>query len=83
MCQTLSAPENGQIGYSTSVASEATYGTIATYSCDLGFGLSGGEDVRTCEGDGFSLNGMWSGDTPTCEGICLSQHVFCLVVQNL
>ena len=67
-CQALSAPENGQIRYSTSVTSGATYNTTATYSCDLGYGLSGVENVRTCEGDGNSLDGMWSGNAPTCEG---------------
>ena len=67
-CQVLSSPENGLITYSPTVTSEATYNTTAIYSCDVGFGLSGGEDVRTCEGDGNSLDGMWSGDAPTCEG---------------
>ena len=67
-CQVLSSPENGLIIYSPTVTSEATYNTTATYSCDLGFGLSGGEEERTCEGDGISLDGMWSGITPTCKG---------------
>ena len=67
-CQVLSEPLNGQVMYSTTVTSEATYNTTATYSCDVGFGLSGGEEERECEGDGFSLEGMWSGDAPTCEG---------------
>ena len=59
---------NGEVVYSTTVTLEATYDTTATYSCDVGFGLSGGEAVRTCEGDGNSLEGMWSGDAPTCKG---------------
>ena len=69
MCQALSPPGNGQITYSTTVTLEATFNTTVTYSCDIGFGLSGGDRVRTCEGDGISLEGMWTGDAPTCEGV--------------
>ena len=63
----LRSPANGEVTYSNS--QPYTNGTVATYSCDEGFGLSGGDVTRTCEGDGSSPNGDWSGVTPSCEGI--------------
>ena len=41
--------------------------TTATYSCDPGFGLSGGDSVRTCTGS-TENPGEWTGTAPTCEG---------------
>ncbi len=41
---------------------------MATYSCDIGFGLSG-DVMRTCGGDMSNSTGVWSGSEPTCEGI--------------
>ena len=40
---------------------------MATYSCNPGFGLSGGDGTRTCGGDGSSPTGAWSGTPSTCE----------------
>ena len=56
---------NGQISYDTF---DFDYGTTATYSCDTGFGLSGGDKERVCGGNGSSPNGVWNGVTPHCEG---------------
>ena len=47
------------------------HGTTATYSCNEGFGLSGGDVVRTCGGDGRIVTGEWSGSAPSCERKCL------------
>ncbi len=41
--------------------------TNATYSCDTGYGLSGGNPVRTCVSSD-SGPGEWSGTALTCEG---------------
>ncbi len=41
--------------------------TNATYGCDDGFGLSGGDRVRTC-GSSSSGPGEWNGVNLTCEG---------------
>ena len=38
------------------------------YSCESGFGLSGGDTTRICEGDGSSPTGMWSGVDLNCQG---------------
>ena len=56
-CASLSAPENGNVD-----ASVRTVGSVATYSCDNGF-LINGEPQRNCQ-----MDGMWSGEAPTCLG---------------
>ena len=68
-CPTLSAPADGRVTYSTSLPFVS--GTLATYFCDTGFGLSGGDVTSICGGDGSSPNGMWSGTPPVCEGTCI------------
>ena len=65
-CRPLSPPTNGGVTYST--ASPFTSGSVATYSCDRGYGLSMGDARSTCGGDGSSPNGVWSGVVPICEG---------------
>ena len=66
-CSTLG---NGNIIYSTGTAEDQfDYGTTATYQCDSGYELTGGDTVRTCTGDGSSPVGQWNGTTPTCFGI--------------
>ena len=41
---------------------------MATYSCDEGYGLTGGDAVIMCAGDGSDPFGSWNGAAPTCEG---------------
>ena len=57
---------NGVITYNpdTTVRLE---GTVATHSCDVGYGLSGGTE-RTCQS-----NRRWRGGSITCEGNYLSE----------
>ncbi len=43
------------------------YLTVAAYTCNPGYGLSGGDSIRTCEGDDSSTTGEWSGTAPACE----------------
>ena len=62
-CDSLSPPSNGQVTYSTDSFS---YGTVAMYSCIVGFGLMG-DMTRTCGGDGSSPSGEWSGTSPSCD----------------
>ena len=66
VCPTLSSITNGQVVYSTT--SPFNYGTEATYTCDDGFGLTGGNRIRRCRGTSSSPNGVWSGSIPTCQG---------------
>jgi hypothetical protein len=56
-CGPLPPPENGNVD-----ASITTVGSVATYSCNNGFLISG-DSQRNCQMDGF-----WSGSAPTCLG---------------
>ena len=44
------------------------YGTTATYQCDSGYELRGGDTVRTCTDNGSSPVGRWNGIGPACAG---------------
>ena len=68
MCLALSKPDNGRIEYSSNSTGDQTFGVKATYICNSGFGLSGEVLVRTCEGDGSSPDGNWTGMAPLCSG---------------
>ena len=65
-CSDLDAPENGQVSYSSSNGGPYDLGVVATYSCDDGFSLENGDEMRTCEQEGES--GVWSGMEPKCVG---------------
>ncbi len=67
MCEDLSSPVNGMI-----MLMGRTPGSIAMYSCDMGFRLNG-EMTRTCQTDG-----NWSNEEPTC--IC--EHNFLITVHS-
>ena len=64
ICLPLGAITNGQVTYSTF---PHNFGTVATFTCNTGFSLSG-DSTRTCGGDGSSQNGVWSGSSPVCVG---------------
>ena len=68
MCLVLLYPENGLITYSEDSVPNAGFMEMATYSCNPGFGLSGGDTVRTCVGAAAS-SGEWTGTAPYCRGI--------------
>ena len=69
-CPPIQSPVNGFITFSDgSVASSVfQFLTNVTYVCDTGYGLSGGDRVRTCVGS-VEGPGEWSGTAPTCEGM--------------
>ncbi len=65
-------PKNGTVSYSSPVENGSyVFGTVATFSCSLGFGLSSLE-ARTCrsrstgENDGAKMGTF--GSSPTCDG---------------
>ncbi len=62
-CSDLAAPTNGMISYNMGTASLRPVDTVATYTCDIGYTLNGGNTTRTCESDG-----TWSGSPPVCLG---------------
>ncbi len=65
MCPELPIPTNGIIEYSESATSLGFMAT-ATYNCNTGYALSGGDRESTC-GASSSGAGEWSGIPPTCE----------------
>ena len=75
-CGDLSAPSNGHISITAT-----TFGSVATYSCDLGYTLDGSTS-RICQS-----NGQWSGSQPSCSGewslLIIKQNMyhatFCIV----
>ena len=67
-CSTLPAAQNGIFFPSTDVSEPYDYGTTATYQCDSGYELTGGDTVRTCTGNGSSPVGQWNGTAPVCTG---------------
>ena len=67
-CSALPAIENGMITYSSDITQPYDYETTATYQCDSGYELTGGDDERTCTGDGSSPVGQWNGTALVCTG---------------
>ena len=67
-CSPLSSPVNGAVQMD-----DPMYSSMASYSCDQGFGLQG-DATRTCQADG-----TWSGATPRCR----SELIFLFILNNL
>ena len=59
-CGSLMDPSNGHV----STSSGTTFGSIATYTCDTGYTLSGINE-RTCGADG-----NWTSFEPVCSSEC-------------
>ena len=55
-CGDPGTPTNGQRSLSS-----ATYNSVVTYTCDVGYTLQG-SNSRTCQSDG-----QWSGSVPQCR----------------
>ena len=66
MCPNLLPLADGIITFTGDMASPFDYQTTATYSCDPGYGLSGGDRVRTCVASSLG-GGEWSGSAPICQ----------------
>ena len=56
-CGPLGDPANGEVSVSST-----TFSSVATYSCNTGYTLTG-DDMRMCLG-----TGLWSDSEPTCGG---------------
>ena len=54
------------ITYSTGTTDSRPFGTVATVTCDNGFGVVGSA-TSTCTGDGISTTGMFDLSTFTCS----------------
>ena len=66
-CSALSVISNGAISYTPDTTEPHDFETDAIHSCSVGYYLQGGA-IRSCEGDGSSPIGMWSGEEPDCIG---------------
>ena len=68
-CSDLPPLMNGGITYTGGLADSRPINTIATFTCDNGYTLTGGSTTRTCGSDG-----VWSGFAPRCQhkwnGLC-------------
>ena len=66
-CSDLPSLTNGDIDYGGGSTNSRSVDTVATYTCDTGYTLTGGS-TRTC------VSGGWSGSAPTCQskwnGLC-------------
>lgn len=67
MCPVLLAPANGFITYSEEFSASFGFMEMATYGCNTGFGLMGGDIVRTCVGAAAGSSGDWDGTPPSCQ----------------
>ncbi len=66
-CPALPFIPNGAITYGPDTIAPFDVGTVATHSCNDGFILGAGSEIRTC------LNsGIWSGLIPVCRGTLMS-----------
>ena len=63
-CGDLNDPNNGQVSLNGTIL-----GSIATYTCDPGFNLTGDME-RTCQ-----ANGDWSGSEPVCQSQFISKYL--------
>ena len=62
-CGPPQRPQNGDVS-----ASSVTYASTATFSCNTGYRLTGGDAVHICQ-----ANGRWRGVPPRCESESLFQ----------
>ena len=73
MCPDLPDPSNGYIMYAmenmppteVDMTPPFDFMTVANYECNTGYGLFGGDTMRTCAGLGPT--GEWNGTAPTCH----------------
>ncbi len=61
-CPALDPIPNGAITYGPDTIAPFDEGTVATHSCNDGFTLGAGSEVRTC-----LAGGRWSGFIPVCR----------------
>ena len=82
LCGSLPAISNGRytIMNSSLAINERNqwmFGSTATYSCKIGFKITGGNKTRTCIEDQENTNyrtGVWSGTAPNCTGECINNQ---------
>ena len=82
-CADIPNPAKGRMEFNPRAVGPFKEGYEAVYVCDLGYRLEGGDEVRTCEMDGFSPVGVWSGVAPYCAGKLSQIAVYLRSVSSL
>ncbi len=62
ICSDLPSLANGMISYSAGSTNNRPINTLATFSCNPGYTLTGGGLFKHCTSEG-----SWSGSTPVCQ----------------
>ena len=66
--------------YSNDTTEPSDIGVTATYQCNKGFKLNGGDTVRTCVDNISTSTGYWNGTAPNCSGMYLSGTFFAMLL---
>jgi len=69
MCSPLGVLANSRISYAPDTSPPYNYNTTATYSCSLGYSISGMQTRRCAE------NNIWTGEQPSCVGMLFKPSV--------
>ena len=71
-CQAISCASLGSVTHGSVVATNGgSYPSTATYSCEDGYELSGGQSTRVCS----PTDGSWSDSAPSCVGVTCASLV--------
>ncbi len=71
LCPALPDITNGAIVYSTDTLAPYDIGTVATYSCNEGYVLTGGNVERICVDSGDGNDDRFNGEAPSCPLLVL------------
>jgi len=67
-CPDIPDPDNGDIVFSPDTIALFDLATEASYVCDRGFALVGGDETSICVVDPVVNDGIWTGERPNCTG---------------
>ncbi len=78
LCDEVLRVANGTIVFSDDDESAPPYspGTMATYVCNRGYSLSGGDETRTCVDNVDVIGGEFNGTAPTCELTVIDEGIY-------
>ena len=67
-CDELPVIANGMISYSPDMTAPYRVGTVASYTCNPGYELTGpGDEMRTCVVNGDGSSASFNGGDPSCK----------------
>ena len=74
-CEGLVDPVDGTVDVPSTLED-----SVATYNCDVGHNLVGGDMTRACERNANTIPGDWSGTAPECISMfcCIYECVGCI-----